>query len=114
MGLILNQAFLHVLVDPFLVLPLQSLPLKVRITVVNFLLPFAASLLRYARGLRFTGSLRKYLWKFRYRLVVVLWVQMCMYISRDCLLSSLARNHSLQCTAENNAGVLPKFLWVFT
>ena len=64
--------------------------------------------------LLFTGCLRKYLWRFRYRLVVVLWVQMCMYIVRDCLLSFLARNHALQCTAENNAGVLPKFLWVFT
>src|SRR3954470_1201784 len=48
--------------------------------------------------LLFTGCLRKYLWRFRYPLVVVLWVQMCMYIGRDCLLSSLARNHALQCT----------------
>src|SRR4051812_10763469 len=35
--------------------------------------------------LQFTGCLRKYLWKFRYRLVVVLWVQMCMYLGHDCL-----------------------------
>src|SRR4051812_5305334 len=62
----------------------------------------------------FTGCLRKYLWRFWYRLVVVLWVQMCMYIGHDCLLSSLARNHALQYTAKNNTGVLPKFPWVFT
>src|SRR4051812_8652765 len=50
--------------------------------------------------LQFTGYLRKYLWKFRYRLVVVLWIQMCMYIGHDFLQSSLARNHALQCTAK--------------
>src|SRR3954466_11854816 len=59
--------------------------------------------------LQFTGCLRKYLWKFWYRLVVVFWVQMCMYLGRDCLLSSLPRNHALQCTAENNVGVCPNF-----